>query len=244
MIVDTYPSTAKGMNKNSALLCHSKGAVFMVHLATVSERQWCYEVEEGKMAKIEECFGYKSMWFAIKDVEADRLLFCCPYLKYVRETTWGDGLREIEEQWQSKAMLSGPYDGWTFLAGICLWDVSEVDQIVNIMSHMGECAGEVCFFASHRVSDAYAFAKMEQGKLIRLYSYADGQIFGCIGKKSDVEERLHLHLAEREEDLFEDEFDSLDEEDVLRIASEWSMNLETLFGREEARTIILEKICH
>ena len=196
-----------------------------------------------KMAKIEECFGYKSIWFAIKDVEVDRLLSCCPYLKYVHETTWSDGLREAGEKWQSKAMLSGPYDGWTFLVGNWLWDVSEVDQIVTVMSHMGECAGEVCFFASHRVSDAYAFAKLEQGKMIRLYSYADGQMFGCIGKKSDVEETLHLNLAEREEDLFKDGFDTLDEDDVLRIAAEWSMDPETLFGREEARTIILEKIC-
>ncbi len=192
------------------------------------------------MAKIEECFGYKSMWFAVKGAEMDKLLTCCPYLKYVGETTWESGWKEAEEQWRSKAVLSGPYDGWIFLAGICLWDVSEVDQIAAVLAYMGKCAEEICFFASHRVSDAYAFAKLKQGEMIRLYSYADGQLFGCMGKRSDAEEALQLHLAEREEDLFEDGFDSLDEEDVLRIAAEWSLNPETLFGREEARTVIVD----
>ena len=193
------------------------------------------------MAKIEDCFGYKIVWLAIKGAEIDTILSCCPELRYVREAGWKDAMKEVTEKW-TKAMLSGPYDGWVFLIGSGLWDLSQVDEIVKVMGRIGERAKEVCYFASHRVSEAYAFARVVQGKMIRLYSYADGQLFGCIGERSDVEEKLSLTFAEREEDLFEEGFDYIDEEDVLRIAGEWSMHPEALLGREEARTVLAEKM--
>ena len=193
------------------------------------------------MAKIEDCFGYKIVWFAIKGAEIDTILSCCPELRYVREAGWKDAMEEITEKW-TKVMLSGPYDDWVFLIGSGLWDLSQVDEIVKVMGRIGERAQEVCYFASHRVSEAYAFARVVQGKMIRLYSYADGQLFGCIGERSDVEKKLSLTFAEREEDLFEEGFDFIDEEDVLRIAGEWSMYPEALLGREEARTVLADRM--
>lgn len=191
------------------------------------------------MSEIKECFGYKRMWFALKGVEVDQVLSCCPSLKYAGEITWEEGLRQIRENWQSKAMLSGPYDGWIFIMGICLWDVSEVEEIVNTMSCMGNYAEEVCFFASHRVSDSYAFAKMEKGSMVRLYSCGDGELFGCVGERSAAEKELCLKLPECEEDLFGDEFSILEEEDVLDLSEKWAMRPEELIGREEARTVLL-----
>lgn len=138
-------------------------------------------------------------------------------------------------------MLSGPYEGWVFLAGNALWDLSQVNEIVKVMDRIGERAQEVCYFASHRVSDAFAFGKMSRNKLMRLYSYADGQIFGCMGERSHAEKKLSLTFAEREEDLFEDGFDMIDEEDILAIAGEWSLNPLLLTGREEARTVLAER---
>lgn len=193
------------------------------------------------MAKVENCFGYKSMWLAVKGAEIDTILSCCPELKYVREAGWKEAMAEVDENWRTRVMLSGPYDGWVFLSGIALWDVSEVDAIVDVMRRIGRRAQEVCYFGSYRVSDAYIFAKMTAGKMIRLYSYADGQLFGCIGERSEAEKKLGLHYAEREEELFEDGFSLMDEEDVLGIAAEWSMHPEELLGREEARTVLADR---
>ena len=55
-----------------------------------------------------------------------------------------------------------------------------------------------------------------------------------------MEKKLSLNYAEREEDLFQDGYDFFDEEDVLRIAEEWSVTPEALLGREEARTVLAE----
>lgn len=192
------------------------------------------------MSKIKDCFGYKSMWFAVKSLEVDKILSCCPFLKYAGEATWEEGLRQIRENWQSQAMLSGPYDGWIFIVGTCLWDVSEVEEIENIMSRMGNYGEEVCYFASHRVSDSYAFAKMDKGRMVRLYSCGDGQLFGCVGERSEAEKELCLKLPEREEDMFGDGFSILEEEDVLDLSEKWAMRPEDLIGREEARTVLLE----
>ena len=153
------------------------------------------------MAKIEECFGYKETWFAVKGADIDRILSCCPELKFIREAGWKEASAERTEKWKSRVMLSGPYDGWVFLIGNALWDFTEVDALVDVMGRIGEQAQEVCCFASHRVSDGYAFAKAVRNKIVRLYSYADGELFGCMGERSDAEKNLSLHYAETE-DLF------------------------------------------
>ena len=194
------------------------------------------------MAIIEESFGYKEMWFATKGADIDRILSCCPELKPVREAGWKEASAERMEMQKSRVMLSGPYDGWVFLIGNALWDFTEVDALVDVMGRIGEQAQEVCYFASHRVSDGYAFAKAVQNKMVRLYSYADGELFGCMGERSDAEKKLSLHYAEKEEDLFEEGFDLIDEEDVLKIAGEWSINPQMLPGREEARTVLADRI--
>ncbi len=70
------------------------------------------------MAKIEECFGYKETWFAVKGADIDRILSCCPELKFVREAGWKEASAERTEKWKSRVMLSGPYDGWEMRCGI------------------------------------------------------------------------------------------------------------------------------
>ena len=92
------------------------------------------------MAKIEECFRYKETWFAVKEADVDRILSCCPELKFVREAGWKGVLAERTEKWKSRVMLSGPYDGGVFLVGNALWDFT----------------------------DGYAFAKAVQNKIVRL----------------------------------------------------------------------------
>ena len=193
------------------------------------------------MAKIKDIFGYKSMWFAVKGAEIDTILSCCPELKYEKDTDWKDAIFQIAENWTNKIMLSGPYDGWVFLIGNTLWDLSQTDEIVNMMNRIGAQAQEVCYFASHRVSDSYAFGRMVHGKLIRLYACGDGQLFGSIGERSDAEKKLSLTYAETEEDLFNEDFDLIDEEDILSIAEEWSIHPGMLYDREEARTVLADK---
>ena len=86
---------------------------------------------------------------------------------------------------------------YQFLIGNALWDFTEVDALVDVMGRIGEQAQEVCYFASHRVSDGYAFAKAVQNKMVRLYSYADGELFGCMGERQHDSALLHLHPLRR-----------------------------------------------
>lgn len=53
--------------------------------------------------------------------------------------------------------------------------------------------------------------------------------------------KLSLTYAETEEDLFHEDFDLIDEEDILSIAEEWSIHPGMLYDREEARTVLADK---
>ena len=193
------------------------------------------------MAKINYCFGYKITWFAIKGAEIDTILKKCPNLNNAAKTTWEDGLLEIEQSY-TKAFLSGPYKGWTFLAGIGLCEPSQTEALIELLLKLGEIAEEVCYFTSHRTVDVYCFARVCQGEIIRLYCYSGeiGHIYKNIGERTEAEKKLLLSFATRDEDLYEEGFDEIDEDYILELAGQWSLDPESLIGEEEQENVIVE----
>ena len=193
------------------------------------------------MALIEESFGYKSMWFALKNADMDAIVSDCSRLENARLTTWESGLRTSRDEFD-KAFLSGPYEGWTFLVGTGICEPSRVEDFMEMMSELGKYADEVCFFATHRVVELQCFARLVQGKPVRYYCYVgeSGHIYANMGEKTEAEKRLSLNFPTNDDELFEEGFDDIDETDILLLAEQMSMDPDMLIGMEEERCILAD----
>lgn len=193
------------------------------------------------MALIEESFGYKSMWFALKNADIDTIVSTCSNLVNVKLTTWKNGLRTAQDA-SDKAFLSGMYAGWSFLVGIGICDPTHVEEFITLISELGKCADEVCFFATHRVVEFYCFAQLIQGKIIRFYCYSgeSGHIYANLGEKTEAEKNLSLNFPTNDEELFEEGFSDIDETDILMLAEQMSIAPDMLIGIEEEKCIIAD----
>lgn len=193
------------------------------------------------MAFIKECFGYKSMWFAFKNADMDMILSHCSKLGNAKPTTWETGLRTVMDS-TDKAFLSGAYEGWTFLVGIGVCEPTDVEAFLTIMSELGKCAEEVCYFATHRVVELQCFAQSIQGKLVRYYCYCgeSGHIYANMGERTEAEKKLSLNLPTDDDELFEEDAYVIDEEDILMLAEQMSMAPERLIGMEERECVIAD----
>lgn len=192
------------------------------------------------MAMIEESFGYKSMWFALKNTDLDRIASCFRSLANARPTTWEEGLHAACES-PDKAFLSGTYEGWSFIVGIGICEPTDVSGFMALMSELGKCADEVCFFATHRVVDLQCFARAVQGKLERYYCYVGemGHIYADIGERTEAEKKLSLQFPTDDDELFE-ELDPPDETDIMAVAEQMSIDPDMLIGMEEGKCIIAD----
>lgn len=179
------------------------------------------------MARIDYSFGYKNTWFAIKSTELNAILSIYPKLSNIYRTTWEKGMLVIENA-HSRIFLSGAYAGWSFLLSKGLCDPSQTEDIITLLFKFGEIAEEVCYFSSHRTVEMYGFAKVSHGKLIRLFCYSGekGCIYKNIGEKTEAEKKLLLNLATNEDELFEEGFNEIDEDDILRLAGKLSLSPE------------------
>lgn len=193
------------------------------------------------MALIEKSFGYKNMWFALKNVDIDAVLSVCPNLTNARETTWENGLQAASES-SDKAFLSGAYDGWSFLVGVGICEPTHVEGFMALLSELGKCSNEICFFATHRVVELQCFAQAIQGKIVRYYCYSgeSGHIYADIGEKTMAEKKLSLNFPADDEALFGGDYEPIDETDILLLAERMSMDPDMLIGMEEGKCIIAD----
>lgn len=191
------------------------------------------------MAKINYFFGYKITWFAIKNADIFSKLSILYKITDICDISWENGLLEVEHS-NSKIFISGPYEGWYFLISKGLCDPSQTDDIITLLLKFGKISEEVCYFSSYRTVETYGFAKAIRGKVIRMYCYSgeSGCIYKNIGEKTDAEKELGLNFASNNDELFEDGFSQIDEDDILMLAGKLSLSPELLIGMEERKSVI------
>lgn len=193
------------------------------------------------MALIEKSFGYKNMWFALKNADIDAVLSACPNLTNAGATTWESGLQAASES-SDKAFLSGVYDGWSFLVGLGICDPTQVESFMALISELGKCSDEICFFATHRVVELQCFAQAIQGKIVRYYCYSgeSGHIYADMGERTAAEKKLSLNIPADDEELFDGDHEPIEETDILLLAEQMSMDPDMLIGMEEGKCIIAD----
>jgi hypothetical protein len=184
-------------------------------------------------------FGYKCMWFAVKSVHTEELIKTLN-LSNIRPCNWQRG---IEKAYENAVFITPAVDGWTLACGHGLphGDTKEgIEFVKSILQKLSTDYGEAQFFCTHRVTEYHCWIKAVEGNIQRVYSYLGeaGENIVIEGEPTDFEKTLHLvntfSVESREPNYFEREDVSLpDEEIVMSVAENWSINPSTLESRND-----------
>ena len=168
-----------------------------------SEEPICYGVN----------FGYKTCWLAIKSQEpmkiAEKLGIVNP-----RSVDWQTG---IDKAYQNSVFITPPVGEWILVAGTGVDD----SELMSLSKEFGEAQS----FGTHRGSGIHAWAKAVDGQIVRSFESSDNGVAES-GKPTPIERKL-IDFSD------EDSVMSVNEETVMQVAAEWSINpmdLESLEG--------------
>ncbi|WP_274362322.1 hypothetical protein [Paenibacillus thermotolerans] len=165
-------------------------------------------------------FGYKCQWIAIKTENTQEIVEYFN-LSNTQFANWSTGIKGAYEGFY---FISPPMNGWTLVMSSKMPDLSDttnrspIEQIVRL----SEYYGEAYYFGTHRVVEYHAWAKAVEGQLVRAYGYLGERAEMLIDKGELTSEEIEHHLVFTP--IEDDESLLPDEEHVLLIAKEWSVD--------------------
>lgn len=172
-------------------------------------------------------FGYKLCWFAVQANKPKAISRYFPKLIFKTSSWQGADSGLI--------FISPPVKGWIFIKGKipATDEPNGIKEVTRLLVELSQAFKIATFFGSHRVVDYYSWALAENGEIIRAYAEVEGNVLLDTGEKHGIEKELiYPHEAEYMADAFQQ--DIPDEEMVLRIAGDWSLNPMTLDECESA----------
>ncbi|MEW6282823.1 MAG: hypothetical protein AB1758_29700, partial [Candidatus Eremiobacterota bacterium] len=178
-------------------------------------------------------FGYKTAWMAAR-CAPERMLEALG-LRQVTPSSWEAGLA-------SEGIFVTPeIDRWTMAVGVACPDPgteSYADPVLLLLEGLSQRLGPCAYFASDRVSGLAAWARAEDGTIVRAYACL-GEVGATLWKlgAATSEERIERFFDETceaaEQPGYWERTDLTwpDEEDVLTMARAWSLDPTTLGDR-------------
>jgi hypothetical protein len=140
--------------------------------------------------------------------------------------SWIEGMARVSDQ---KLFVSPPVNGWVLVVGSLLPDSSEdVDACFRFLHRLSRELGEVQFFSVNRAVGHHAWARFENGRVLRGYAWA-GETLWNQGHKTWAERKLGLKCFEYFEGESRAPFTQFEPvrtnaEKVLSLASLWSVD--------------------
>jgi hypothetical protein len=174
---------------------------------------------------VPETFGYKIEWLAIGTTDHQAVADALEPVD-VRPCGWSEG---VERAYRDRGALfiSPAVGGWTLAVG---WMMQgRLSELLPLLEQLSARFGEAQYFGNHRVSDYYAWAKAEDGRIVRAFESGNGEISIDHGPRTAEEESLGLRFTGVEDDS-NDLWPG--EEHVMLIAGEWSLNPQHLDAYE------------
>lgn len=169
-------------------------------------------------------FGYKTGWLCIQSDDPQTVMEALS-LWDSTPCNWAEGLKQAGEG--GKVFVSPSLDGYVLVVG---WTEEKLENL----SPLAAGSPQLQYFASHRVADYYAWAKYEDGKLLRGYAYVGDRDEVAWDQGELTPEEIALG-AERFPKMGEecdwDEVEFPDEETVLALAAAWGVD--TSFEEKE-----------
>jgi hypothetical protein len=171
-------------------------------------------------------FGYKIAWLAIRTTDP-RHVARVVGISDLQPANWETGLEAAFRR--QGLFVSPPVEGWVFVAGSQLPEPAPPVRLAAWESWIQRIAqefSEVQYIGNQRVTSFYAWARFVDGREMRLFSSADGEIYVDRGTPAEVEKPW----AQTDQDCC-----LPDEADVLLVAGQWGLNPMTLEDRDYPR---------
>lgn len=160
--------------------------------------------------------GYKSCWMVIEGATQKAIANAFLQDEGV-EYTYKKGLEEVEKSsTKNKILITNTHNNQNYVIGL---KVSEFFYKTEAFLEKCKIFPRVYVYMTHRVSETHGFALIENGELIRLFSYDEEEIKN-IGEPLPEEIALGYKLPETYDDVWDDEgnFTDVDEEIVIQLA--------------------------
>jgi hypothetical protein len=171
-------------------------------------------------------FGVKSAWLSVRSEEPDEVVRALG-LDDVRPARWSvvPEVRRHPPEPPFPVFVTPPVDGWTL--ALLAPSLAEADLDLAELSRRFR---EVQKFATHRVVESHEWQRWVAGSPVRRYWWVgeSGEIRLDDGEPAAAEGSL-AHADDLDRDW--DELEFADEDTVLDVAAEWSLDPTTLDGR-------------
>jgi len=181
-------------------------------------------------------FGYKMMWIAVKTDQKEKVGALLG-LKNLRPSNWKNGM---DGAYGKSIFITPLLHGWTLAVGMNLptggGDSREsIQKLKALLKKLSAEFGEAQFFCTHRIVEYHCWIKAKNGKVERAYAYLGESAENIVieGNPTAIEANLNLintfSPEARKDEYFERE-DILypDEDLVMTIAEDWSVNPTTI----------------
>jgi hypothetical protein len=167
-------------------------------------------------------FGYKMGWFAIRSTDIREVVKTLK-LTDLRDVSLAEGIDVIYREPSDECVfVTPPIKGWTLVVGFWAMgngDTNGVRAIEKYITKLSSVFEEVQAFATHRIVEYHHWMLARKGGLIRSFAYLGerGEILSNVGDITSAEKSFKWHLLEK--------FTWLpSEEDVMKVAGQWSLN--------------------
>jgi hypothetical protein len=194
-------------------------------------------------------FGYKCGWLAVQSSAPSEVITRLG-IREVRQAPWREGIEAAYERSDDGIVYVTPaIDGWVLVVGTSLFSTlsgargASVPDYVTSMS--GSLGTVVQYFGTHRVSEAHTWILAERGKLVRAYGVCDNEVEFDMGEHTAGENELGIHFdlhaeaprfSKDDPQPFREWLShQIGEKMVLRVASRWSIDPQTLDQRRLPR---------
>lgn len=190
-------------------------------------------------------FGYKCMWIAVKTGNKEKVATLLG-LHDIHAENWKKG---IEEAYNDKVFITPQIGEWTLVVGNGLAgknsksELDEANSYKDKIDKLSKEFGEAQFFATHRVVEYHLWAKSINGQTVRFYSYSGekGENILIAGQPTAIESNYNLvntFSKEAKDKKYFDRPDLItpDEELVMKIAADWSVDPTTLETRKDIKS--------
>jgi len=124
-------------------------------------------------------FGYKQRWLAVRDRDPQSVADALG-LEDTKPSTWREGIERAYDRYRRRAgecaevFVSPPVLGWTLaVGGVGVIPEVMMPTFVPFLCSLSATLGHVQYFGNHRVSCFAAWAKAEDGRIVRAYGAVD-----------------------------------------------------------------------
>jgi len=179
-------------------------------------------------------FGYRMSWLAIQTSDAESVIEALGLIKSF-PANWNNGIGAVysEETRDATVFVSPPVNGWTFVVGLALpQPIGEafVDKTLPLLRKLGSEFKEVHYYLAYPDLDAFAWARVAGGKLLRAYAVNDVGVVWNKGRPGKEEKRLGNKLCEirgiqkKPNDAAGELVLYPTEQHIMKLAAKWSLD--------------------